>query len=260
MANIEQNKELWGETYDWCKDGDEWSDLWGGADMQWHASILPRIQQFVPTGNMLEIAPGFGRWTHWLLKLSDHLVVVDLAEKCIEHCKKRFSSEKHVDYFVNDGTSLDMVKENSLDFVFSYDSLVHAEADVMHEYICQLSGKLSSNGVAFLHHSNIGEYKDQAAELVSNGKDHGRAFSVTAELIRKEIERAGLACISQEVFNWGGALMTDCITVFTKKGSKYEMPYVSLRNCDFMLEAEKIHALSSLYGEKAFHASSMDVK
>lgn len=145
-----------------------------------------------------------GRWTKYLLSLADQVVLVDLAERCIEYCKTRFKNETHIEYFVNDGTSLDMIEDETLDFVFSYDSLVHAEIDVMQAYIEQLSKKLITNGVAFLHHSNIGEYQNMTSKLVATGKDHGRAFSVTAGAIMECIKKSGLVCISQETLNWGG--------------------------------------------------------
>jgi hypothetical protein len=86
------------------------------------------------------------------------LVLVDLWERCIEACKRRFESESHSRFCVNNGKSLAMVSDNSLDFVFSFDSLVHAEIDVIDAYIDELSRKLTLSGIAFIHHSNIGAY------------------------------------------------------------------------------------------------------
>ena len=41
-----------------------------------------------------------------------------------------FASDTHISYHINDGKSLEMVQhDDSTDFVFSFDSLVHAEAD-----------------------------------------------------------------------------------------------------------------------------------
>lgn len=252
MADVETNKYLWGKQYEWEDGGDEWSACWGGPDMQWYGTILPRIQQFVPSATVLEIAPGFGRWTKYLLNLAERIVVVDLAENCIEHCMERFASEKHIEYHVNNGRSLGMVEDMSLDFVFSYDSLVHAELDVMDAYIEQLSKKLADNGVAFLHHSNIGVYENMASDIVNARKDHGRAFSVTADAVRGCIEKWGLICISQETLNWGSELMTDCISVCTTESSVFKRPCVILHNSSFMLEAQRINGLSVLYGSDSF--------
>jgi hypothetical protein len=91
MPSIGDNQKTWQEIYDWSNGGDEWSQVWGGEDMQWYGVILPRIQAFVTDPErkhtprtILEIAPGFGRWTKYLKDLCDRLVVVDLAPKCID--------------------------------------------------------------------------------------------------------------------------------------------------------------------------------
>ena len=64
----------------------------------------------------------------------------------------------HISYHVNDGKSLAMVPDESVNFAFSFDSLVHADLDVLRAYLVELRNKLSPDGVAFLHHSNIGAY------------------------------------------------------------------------------------------------------
>jgi len=58
-----------------------------------------------------------------------------------------------------------MIQDKSIDFVFSFDSLVHAEAKVIEAYLNQLAMKLSQNGIGFIHHSNLGKYQ-QAFSLI----------------------------------------------------------------------------------------------
>src|SRR6266404_5578223 len=123
MPSIEQNLAEWETAYSWSQEGEEWSATWGGSESQWYGAIYPRIHAFVPTGTILEIAPGFGRWTQYLKDSCQRLVVVDLSQRCIEACKNRFSSCSHISYHVNDGTSLSMVDNGSIDFAFSFDSL-----------------------------------------------------------------------------------------------------------------------------------------
>lgn len=141
MADVDINKKVWNEDYPWPQRGEEWSFSWGGADRQWYITILPRIHSFLPAETILEIAPGFGRWTQYLKEHCMHLIVVDLSEKCIEFCKKRFSQDSHISYHVNDGKSLAMIPDNSIDFAFSFDSLVHAEEDVIQSYLSGLAKK-----------------------------------------------------------------------------------------------------------------------
>ena len=141
MPTIQENLQVWTD-YDWPDGGNEWSSPWRGTELLWWGTLLPRIQAFVPTDTILEIAPGFGRITHYLKDTCKNLIVVDLTNRCIETCKQRFSSYSHITYHVNDGKSLDMIPDQSIDFVISFDSLVHAEADVFESYLSQLARKL----------------------------------------------------------------------------------------------------------------------
>jgi hypothetical protein len=66
MPTVEQNLQLWNSIYGWTQQGEEWSSAWGGSEAQWLGAIFPRIRAFIPTDSILEIAPGFGRWTNFL--------------------------------------------------------------------------------------------------------------------------------------------------------------------------------------------------
>ena len=292
MPTVEWNKLNWDGQYDWPEQGDEWSITWGGVDMQWFGCIYPRIHNFVPAKMILEIAPGFGRWTQFLVNHCEKLVLVDLSAKCIERCKERFRGHSHVDYHVNDGASLEMVPDDSVDLAFSFDSLVHVEDAVMKEYIRQLAKKLTPNGVGFIHHSNLGEYRDYftslrkigrmiGSEQSSRGEEGGRssslqkpglllrtgivlkrlgwldyegarAISMTAAKFEEYAREAGLQCMSQEVINWGTRRLIDCISVFVRKGSRYARLNRILRNPQFMDEAQHIRAYATLYGAASF--------
>jgi SAM-dependent methyltransferase len=231
----------------------------------WFGAVLPRIHAFVPTGTILEIGPGYGRWTRYLKQACDRLILVDLAENCVEHCKRRFAGASSIEYHVNDGRSLDMVADASVDFAFSFDALVHAEADVLDAYMQQLSHKLTPNGVGFFHHSNLGSYGPLRAAarrtpprllrpLVRRGLMVDlfawRAESVTAEGFAVQCERAGLACISQERISWeSGHYLIDTLSVFTPKGSRWDRPRAVLRNPLFRWEARR---MASLYARSSF--------
>ena len=262
--DINTNLDIWNRTYDWSKEGEEWSVAWGGSDMEWYGTILPRIHAFIPTQTILEIAPGFGRWTRFLINLCKELILVDLSPKCIEACKKRFSAFSHVKYHVNDGKSLEMIPDESIDFVFSFDSLVHAEADVIESYCNQLGKKLKRNGVGFIHHSNLGIYSAYT-KIIQNlpkkarnilerlgiiEKDflvHNRATTMTAVKFRDYAKRAGLIVISQELINWSTKRLIDCISVFTRADSNQRAPGIIMKNKYFIKECRYIKRLSDLY-------------
>src|SRR6516225_851954 len=155
MPQIGWNRETWNGGYDWKTGGEEWSETWGGSEAQWFGSLLPRLHRFLPAGRILEIAPGYGRWTKFLLPECRQYLGIDLSTQCVKACQRAFADVEHAKFAVNDGFSLSDARECHFDLVFSFDSLVHAEVDVIQSYITQIIKKLSSRGVAFIHHSNL---------------------------------------------------------------------------------------------------------
>jgi hypothetical protein len=81
----------------------------------------------------------------------------DPAAVCIEACRRRFAAEPNLSYHVNDTCSLSMIPSGSIDFAFSFDSLVHVHREIVEAYVAELADKLTKHGIAFLHHSNLGE-------------------------------------------------------------------------------------------------------
>jgi len=250
MPSIEENLRAWEHDHNWPQDGDEWSLAWGGSEAQWFAAIYPRIHAFLPARRVLEIAPGFGRWTQFLKNYCEHLTVVDLTAACIEACKKKFLAESHIVYHVNDGKSLDMIPDRSVDFAFSFDSLVHVEADVIEAYLDQLARKLSDKGVGFIHHSNMGMFRDSKPAELPLENAHWRAESMTARLFEEFCDNANLQCLSQELINWGQhdeTRLIDCFSMFTPKTSIWARPNTIIVNGKFWEEAKYIKGLSEAY-------------
>lgn len=246
MPTLSQNLTVWGSTYDWSHRGDEWSGAWGGVSYQWWTTLFPRLQGYVPAGRILEIAPGYGRWTHFLKDLCDELLIVDIAEAAIDHCRERFADESHIDFHVNDGTSLRMAADSSIDLVFSFDSLVHAEADIMSGYLDELARILAADGVAFLHHSNLGAYE---IGTYDPHNVHWRAPSVSAAYIEQAAGAVGLSAISQEAVAWGNeTLLNDCFSVIVRAGSRWDRPNVVVENIEFARqEIDLARRLSTQY-------------
>lgn len=269
MASIEQNKQWWNESA-WSEAGNEWSSGYGTPAMQWYASILPRIHRHLPAPTILEIAPGFGRWTHFLKGACQNLHLVDLSEKCIEACKQRFQADTHIRYHLNDGRSLAMIPDGSIDFLFSYDSLVHVEKDVIQAYLEQLPAKLAPDGAAFIHHSNIGEFAGyfSALDRLSRGRgllsrlgvvepgDHKRARSMTADIFVSLASAAGLSVVSQEVVNWATRRTIDCLSIVTRPKSKWDCGFRRWVNPEFGREAQYITQLAALYDRPAPQSAS----
>ncbi len=268
MPELDAIRDTWNRDAGWLAGGDEWSGPWGGSEAQWWGTLLPRIHAFVPTGVVLELGPGQGRWSRRLRPLAERLILVDVAEHCVEACRRLFADDARVSSHLGDGHSLPMVGERSVDFAFSFDSLVHAEADVLEAYARELARTLKPDGIAFIHHSNMAAYRRAAAaarrfpdplrrRLTIRGVLVNvyawRAESASAELFARFCAEAGLACVGQELLAWQyGRHLSDAISLVTPRGSRWERPCRVVRNRDFMQEARAVARHFPLYGAEGF--------
>jgi SAM-dependent methyltransferase len=238
--------------YDWKSAGEEWSAPWGTSAAQWFGAILPRIEDCLAADTILEIAPGFGRWTHYLKDYCQQLFIVDRSAECIEACRLRFAADPRVRCYLNDGRSLSMIPDGSVDFVFSFDSLVHPNRDVIEAYLQELGRKLKAGGKGFIHHSNFGEYANSLRERLPEAVTkplikakildwaHHRNPSMSADLFCSLCTQHGLHCVSQELVNWRGRRLIDCFSVFVRSDSIEQESTNIIRNPNFMREAARI--------------------
>jgi ubiquinone/menaquinone biosynthesis C-methylase UbiE len=264
MATVDENILMWEVTYPWSHEGDDWSENWGTARAEWFGCVLPRVFPFLK-GRILEIAPGHGRWTQFLQAHCDSLIGIDLTPSCIERCTQRFAQNPKLEFQVNDGLSFPMIEDASIDFAFSFDSLVHAESDVMSSYAHELARVLKPGGVAFLHHSNLDAIR-RSSLLYEVRKTRmrlsrlpfttpsWRAASMSAKKMRAFVKDSGMMCVQQEIIPWGLPLfqsnrrsywmwMIDCMsTIVNKPGNQCHV----FKNPRFMEAAADIKRISSL--------------
>lgn len=261
-ARLKKTALIW-QIHNWSHRGDAWSYDWGTSDAEWYGTLLPRIHSWLSVHTILELGPGFGRWTQYLKEYADKMILVDVTPRCIEGCRARFGNESHIVYHVNDGRSLPMIDDRSVDFVFSFDSLVHVDEDAIASYLAEIRRTLTKDGVAFLHHSNLGAHALRVAvskvlpSLVNRAlhrygftvmNAYWRAENESAELFVKQCSEAGLVCRSQEIIPWGtGGPLSDCISVVTLPSSRWAQPTHRTVNRQFLIEARHCKARSALY-------------
>jgi SAM-dependent methyltransferase len=238
MPDLDENAAYWDGGFHWRYGGDEWSAWWGGPEPEWRVTIEPRIAEYLPVRRLLEIAPGYGRWTQFLRAHCDELIGIDLSAQCVDACRDRFSEDESVSFHVNDGKSLSAVDSGAVDFAFSFDSLVHVEQDVMDAYVNELARVLTDDGVAFLHHSNMGAFPP---EQVGKRIPHWRSGSVSADSVAESAGRAGLNCFRQELIGWGEDhdYLSDSFTWVARAGSTHDRPREVVENTAFMEEAKR---------------------
>jgi ubiquinone/menaquinone biosynthesis C-methylase UbiE len=187
LENIEKNLELWDHSYKWVADGDEWQYPANHAAVPyevWKASVVSHlIAPYAKDADVVEIAPGRGRWSELIIGICQHATLVDISSSCLEYCRKRFSGHRNVDYFLTTGTQLPKAASGTVDFVFSYDSFVHMSAEVIGAYLFEIARVLRIGGFAVIHHADV-------AEVGTHRQTHpGQRSAVNRIMVRDFAER-----------------------------------------------------------------------
>ena len=149
---VEENLRQWSK-WDWSTRGEEWT-----PSQHWKESLVRHVlEPNIPMGSrVLEVGPGGGRWTDFLVKRAAHVTAVDLTPKCIEVCRERFKGRENVSFVVNDGTDLSFIPTASIDRVWSFDVFVHIQSKGVKDYMRQLSQILAPGGRGVIHHAARG--------------------------------------------------------------------------------------------------------
>ncbi len=182
----ELQRLLW-QNYDWSRKGEEWTQ-----SAEWKRSVVDFIllEHLPERAVVLEIGPGAGRWTEELQKRASRLIVVDVAQSCIDACKARFAGAGNVDYHVNDGRTLPFLQDASIGFAWSFDVFVHLGVDETGSYLLELARVLQPGAKAVIHHGNVG------------GTKGGWRSRVTGQRFTELATGAGLRMLSQ-FESWG---------------------------------------------------------
>src|SRR5437867_10527477 len=155
-----------------------------------------------------------------------------------------------------------MIPDGSVDFIFSFDSFVHTNREVVEAYLHEFGTKLKIGGKGFIHHSNFGEYADSLRERIPEALAkplikvnildwaHHRNPGMSAELFRALCAQHGLHCISQELVNWRRRRLIDCLSLFERSDSAPQTRTKIIRNPGFMREAARIRRGSRSRGER----------
>jgi len=245
MPSIAWNVATWDEEHEWEDGGEEWSRWWGGSEPQWFGALYPRLHRHLPADQILEIAPGFGRWSKFLIPICKRYIGIDLSQKCVDACQRTFSQFPHASFVKNDGLTLAGISSESCNFVFSFDSLLFADLDVLQSYVPEILRVLSPDGAAFIHHSNLAALDNQGHEYNARA-DHARSDTVSARKVAEAISDAGGYVLIQELINWGGGeCLLDAMTLFAKRPST-QTPVI-IENPRFMEEAAMIGSVQSVW-------------
>ncbi len=178
-------------------------------EVQWKHTIWPLIQH-ADFSCVLDLAAGHGRNSAMLEAVADRIIIVDITQENIDYCRKRFQGDDRFTFIKNDGLSLNGVADASVSLVYSFDSMVHFDSDVMREYLKEFRRVLKPGGTGFIHHSNY--TGDPTGNFTT--APHWRNF-MSKELFAHYCYKSGLEVIEQHVMDWEVSRL-DCLSIFRR--------------------------------------------
>jgi len=175
-------------------------------DQQWSEFIYPLISD-CDFSVVVDLAAGHGRNTERLRHLAGKVFALDVIEEHVHFCETRFAEDSRVECLVCDGVSLTGIPDASVSLVYSFDSMVHFDSDVVRAYLGDIARVLRPGGRGMCHHSNytdrpIGDFRESP---------HWRNF-MSRELFAHYCHKEGLSIVRSELIDWGVPDL-DCITL-----------------------------------------------
>jgi SAM-dependent methyltransferase len=177
MASIASNVSTYDNPETWSRSGDQWTfhaDNCGQPYDAWkHSLVDTYLEPFLkPDADVLELGPGYGRWTEFMVGRGRSLTLVDVSSLCIEACAERFGDRLPKEAFVvNDGRSLP-VPECSLDLIWSFGVFVHIDEPEVAAYLAECRRTLRPGGQFVIHHAG---WSDWSLRFMPLTRPFGRA-------------------------------------------------------------------------------------
>ncbi len=164
---------------------------WGDPDVRPYLRqvrdnwLLPYVH---PDKVGLEIGPGGGRWTRYMLPFRT-LYAVDFYPELLAELRKNFPQPNIVE-ILNHGSDFPNVPPASVDFVFSFGTFVHIDGDIVRSYLDNLRAAIRPTGQIVL------QYPDKTKEIARNNP--GFADNDPPRM-RAMIEGAGYRIVEEDI-------------------------------------------------------------
>ncbi len=196
----------------WRKDWDE-SSFWRSGEEDYNRLVVRTLERlaFSSRGkSMLELGCGAGRMTRTFAKQFDHVIAFDVSSEMLTCARSLNTESEQIQWTQGNGTDLNGVPTDSVDFVFSYLVLQHLpEERLVHLYVREILRVLSPEGICLFQFNGSPEksmnWKGRAAWAVVDAlweAGFARASRSTAKLLGLDPEMAGKSwhgvCVSSE--------------------------------------------------------------
>lgn len=172
-------------------------------------SLFRKMFEQIDKSKIIELACGRGRHVAQYYESNIEIMLVDILQKNIDICQKRFQNYTNVGYYCNNGYNMQELTSDHYTAVFSYDAMVHFEMWDIYEYLKDIYRVLKKNGMALIHHSNLDwNYRASFAET-------GRNF-MSKNIFAHMAYQIGFKIVEQQIIDWEGIEGLDCVSLIMK--------------------------------------------
>lgn len=161
MPSLQWNRK-WGAMlagFTPSREEEHFGDRWG--DPRLMKPLLAVRRRFVdpylaPGQTIVEIGSGGGRWTQYLLRQARCVIAVELNPESFDYLARRFPEQAdRLRFYPTTGYEMAGILTGSIDFVFSFDVLVHVEPEGIGQYLAEAERVLRPGGRAVLHYGDV---------------------------------------------------------------------------------------------------------
>jgi len=147
--------------------------------------ILPYVN---PNHNAIEIGPGGGRWTRYLLGFGK-LFVVDYHKELLDELKKTYR-KRNMQFIRNNGTDFPGIQRDSIDYLFSFGTFVHLDTHLIEAYLRNMKPIVKTGTNIVIHYSD----KTKIMAQMNNGFSDN-----TPEKMRQMVLSAGYRILEEDL-------------------------------------------------------------
>lgn len=140
------------------------------------------------THKAIEIGPGGGRWTRYLLGFGE-LYVVDYYTEMLEQLQKNFQG-KNLRFIQNNGTDFPGIEDVSIDYLFSFGTFVHLDNELIEAYLKNLKPKIKPGANIVIQYSDKTKIMAQMNDGFSDN---------TPDLMRQMVANTGFNILEEDL-------------------------------------------------------------
>ena len=110
---------------------------------------------------VLDLGCGYGRFVEFYVPIASFVYAVDVIDYIIDICKTKYAGIKNVAFIKNNGYSLEMIDDSSIDLISCYNVFQHIPRKATQSYLKEFSRIIKPNGIIIIQFSGAQSNNDK---------------------------------------------------------------------------------------------------